>query len=257
MTAAEQLLPDTIHHHACRQGIVLARDPVRQFSAAALRGRNRRARLRIPLQESARDFFAQGPRVTADGDPHVGRLIDIAHAVGARNARSKKLGMFDLAAELSDSLLEFVPLCDQFSPRLRRPAARPAERSSSSAFRRTASSRSSFHAAKLLSVVTRLFGTFGLLRLGFRQLALYDVTPHATVGLVDRLRAVKEAGHRIVITLRDRIELVVVAPSTTHGHAEKRLAGFHESVGRRCRRAVWPCRLRRFPNRPAAESRSP
>ena len=39
-----------------------------------------------------------------------------------------------------------------------------------------------------------------------------------------QVRAAEDAGQRVVIASRDRIELVVVAASTTDRHAEQRLA---------------------------------
>ena len=77
--------------------------------------------------------------------------------------------------------------------------------------------------------------------------------PDAPLGLADRLGAGEDPGHRVVVALGDRVELVVVAPRTADASAPGTPCRPCRPADRPRRCAAWPCRPRRPCRSPSNE----
>ena len=71
-----------------------------------------------------------------------------------------------------------------------------------------------------------LFFAGGSLGGRFGEIGLVDAAPHAVVGFVGAAGAAEHARERVVVGLRDGIELVIVATHAAERHAEESSADF-------------------------------
>ena len=222
---AEELLPDPVDGDPRGERIERVGDPVRHLQAAALiRGHRRCVRPRRHPQHATGHDGPGSPRVAADGDVGIGRLLGLVDAVRPRRLGDEELGVRDRAVESLDLGGDLVLLLLEARPegvgRVRlRLALRQLVGDLLLPGLQTVALR--LQVRDPLAMLLFRDQPGGCLPIGLRKLDLVDLAPHAVRNLVDRLGVQEDTGEAVVVLQPDRIELVVVTPDTAERHAEK------------------------------------
>ena len=194
--AAEQVVPDAVHHHSRRKRVVPPDQPLRQLPAAAFAVADVRpaGSLSIKhLQEPARHLFPESVGVSSDVD--AARLYGVTVLDAHRHVpRQRQLVEFLRQVPNLLPVLGFDGLLD-LPPQLVPPELCPAGP-------RFRGARRSIQPHELvdLEVAGAVLGTLAQSALEFR--------------------AAKDPGQRVVVTRRNRIELVIVTTGASDGQPE-------------------------------------
>ena len=113
-TFAEQLLPNSIHHHTSRQRILLIDQPFGQLKSPTLSVRDLRKRLPgCNSQRTSRHDPIWRIRIATNINRHIGWVVAVMHRKGFRHFRTEELGMLNLRTEFFQLLGQFVALLGQ------------------------------------------------------------------------------------------------------------------------------------------------